>query len=81
MLAAGCGGAAAIIATRREATRRRFVARVEADEVPGLRVEPRTFGKVLVRVESQVDTYRLPPKCDEELFELDDEGRVMRAVR
>ncbi len=78
--AALSGGAAIVVAGRREAIRRRFVARVVADEVPGFRVETRTSGKVLVRVESKVETYRVVPPPDEELFELDEEGRALHAV-
>ncbi len=79
-LSAACGTTAAVIAQRRELRRRAFVARVEADEVPGLKVIPRAVGKVLVRVEPQDRvTYRVAPKPDEELFELDDAGRVIRS--
>jgi hypothetical protein len=76
VLAAVTGAAAAWIAARREARRRRFVARVEAEEVPGFRVEARPIGKMLVRVEPRIETYRVAPQPDEELFELDAEGRV-----
>jgi len=81
VLAAASGIAAAWIALRREARRRRFVARVEADEVPGFRVDWRTSGKMLVRVEPHVETYRIAPQPDEELIELDADGRAMRMLR
>jgi hypothetical protein len=80
VLAAVTGSSAAVLAFKRERRRRRFVARVEADEVPGFRVEPRAVGKVLVRVDPKVETYRIAPHPDEELFQLDAEGRVMRAM-
>ncbi len=80
MLATATGATAAWIAARREARRRRFVARVEADEVPGFRVESRPFGKMLVRALPRIETYRVAPQPDEELFELDPEGRVMSVV-
>lgn len=79
VLACVFGAAAALVARKREAARRRFVARVEAEEVPGLRVEPRTIGKVIVRAEPHVETYRIAPEPDEELFELDEAGRALRA--
>ncbi len=79
-LAVLTGATAAGIALRREARRRRFIARVEADEVPGFRVEERVEGKRLVRAEPHIETYRIAPQPDEELFELDSEGRVMRAL-
>jgi len=81
VLAAACGIAAAFIARDREARRRRFVARVEADEVPGLRVETRDEGKMLLRVQPHLDTYRRPPQTDQELYALDDEGRALRALQ
>jgi len=79
-LAVAFGIGATIVATKRERARARFVERVAADEVPGLKVVERDAGRVLVRVEPNVETYRVAPKPDEELFELDDEGRVVRSV-
>jgi hypothetical protein len=75
------GFAAMWIAHHREALRRRFVARVEAEEVPGMRIETRAEGKVLVRVEPHIDAYRLPPPTDEEIFELGLDGSAVRATR
>ncbi len=80
-LAAATGIIATHVAHKRESARRRFVERVEANEVPGLRVEARTLGKVLVRIENTVETYRVAPQPDEELIELDDDGRALRAMR
>jgi len=73
-VAIACGVAAAWTALVREARRRRFVARVEASEVPGFRVEKSHAGKVLLRV-APVAHYRVSD-MSEELFELDDTGRV-----
>ncbi len=74
------GVAAAALARSREARRRAFVARAEAGQLPGYRVDPNAEGKVLVRVSSQGDGYR---KADfqEEIFELDQEGRATHARR
>lgn len=79
--AAACGLVATWVAHKREIARRRFVERVEANEVPGMRVEPRALGKVLLRIENTVETYRIARQPDEELFELDDEGRALRSMR
>ncbi|HEY1957253.1 MAG TPA: hypothetical protein VGH28_16655 [Polyangiaceae bacterium] len=73
-VAIGCGVVAALRAATRERRRERFVARVEALEEPGYRVEPTPAGKVLVRV-APVATYRVSDRA-EELFELDDAGRA-----
>jgi hypothetical protein len=81
VLAVACGGIAAVVALRREARRRRFVARVEAKEEPGLRIETRATGKMLVRVEPHVEHYRAAPLPDEELIALDRDGRAVRAMR
>jgi hypothetical protein len=81
VVAVACGASATAVAARRELARRRFVARVERDEEPNLRVEPRASGKVLVRVEPWIESYRVAPPEDEELVELDCEGRAVRALR
>lgn len=73
-----CGSLAAARSTARERRRRRFIARVEALEEPGYRVEPTPAGKVLVRV-APVTTYRVSDRA-EELFELDDAGRATHSV-
>lgn len=72
------GLACAVVATKREAKRRKFVARVLAGEVPHVRVETRDVGKVLVRIDTTIETYRVAPNHDEDLFELDDEGRAIQ---
>jgi hypothetical protein len=68
-------------ARKREALRRRFIARVEADEVPGLRIETQSDHKMLVRVETHIETYRLPPVEEEEIFVLGLDGTAMRSPR
>src|SRR5438445_236333 len=74
------GVSAMWIARVREQRRRRFVARVEASEVPGFRVEKGTLGKVLLRVVSPVPHYRIADVA-EELFELDESGSVTHPVQ
>lgn len=73
-----CGSLAAVRSTARERRRRRFIARVEALEEPGYRVEPTPAGKVLVRV-APITTYRVSDRA-EELFELDDAGRATHSI-
>lgn len=73
------GLSAAWVALVREARRRRFVARVEASEVPGFRIEKSHAGKVLLRV-APVAHYRIADVA-EELFELDETGRVTHEAR
>ncbi|HEY2365546.1 MAG TPA: hypothetical protein VGH87_04130 [Polyangiaceae bacterium] len=79
LVAITCGVSAAWTALVREARRRRFVARVEASEVPGFRVEKSRVGKVLLRV-APVAHYRVAD-VSEELFELDEAGRVTQDVQ
>jgi len=81
LLGGSFGVLATVVALRREARRRKFVERVEAEQEPGLRVEETTLGKMLVRVDTQVETYRVARAPDEELIELDQEGRAVRAMR
>lgn len=63
------GTTAAVRATAREKHRQRFVARVEALEEPGFRVEPTPEGKVLLRVPLQ-ESYR-EAAIEEEVFRFD----------
>jgi len=79
LVAVASGATASWIALVREARRRRFVERVEASEVPGFRVEKSAVGKVLLRV-APVAHYRVADVA-EELFELDDTGRVTHEVQ
>ena len=72
--AIGTGAVAALYAAARDARRRRFVARVEASEEPGYRVEPTARGKVLLRV-APVVGYRVADRA-EEIFELDASGHA-----
>ncbi len=72
------GGSAALLAHAREARRRRFVARVEAGEVPGYRIDPTAVGKVLVRIVSRGEGYRVTD-FEEEVFDLGAAGEATRA--
>ena len=78
ILGALSGGAAALLAHAREATRRGFVARVERGDERGFRVDASAEGKVLVRVSSQGEGYRVAD-FHEEVFLLDEEGRATKA--
>lgn len=78
-LGAAAGGAATVLARRREAARRRFVAEAEEGQVLGYRVDASPEGKVLVRVTSHGEGYRVSD-FREEVFALDDEGQATRAL-
>jgi hypothetical protein len=65
------------LARAREARRRTFVADAEAGKIPGYRIEPTEEGKVLMRIVSQGNGYRVAD-FEEEVFELDAEGEAMR---
>lgn len=74
-----CGAAAAALAHARTVRRRRFVDAVEAGAVAGFRVDPTPEGKVLVRVTSMGQAYRVTD-FEEPLVELDDDGEAKRAL-
>jgi hypothetical protein len=74
------GAAATAIALLRAARRRRFVVAAEAGQVPGFRVDPTDEGKVLVRVISQAEGYRVSD-LEEELLEIDAQGEAQRPRR
>ncbi|MBI5517008.1 MAG: hypothetical protein HY909_24715 [Deltaproteobacteria bacterium] len=78
---AGLGGAsgllAALLAGRREALRRAFVADVEAGKVEHFRVDATPEGKALVRVVSVAEHYRVAD-FTEEVAAMDREGAVVR---
>jgi len=65
-LGALAGGAAAGLARIRERRRSAFVAKAEAGEIPGYRVQPTEDGKVLLRVTSMGEGYRVA-EIEEEL--------------
>jgi hypothetical protein len=71
------GGAAGELARRREVRRREFVARAEAGEIPGYRVDPTEEGKVLVRIVSQGEGYRVAD-FEEDVFDLGAGGEATR---
>lgn len=72
------GASVVALATLRDRLRRAFVARVEAGEEPRFRVEPTSEGRVLVRVVSQGEGYRVADFV-EEVAALDRDGAVTRA--
>lgn len=78
-LATLSGGIATVLSLVRGASRRRFVIRAATGRVPGLRVDPREAGRVLVRIGGGarvgVEGYRTAA-LDEELFELDERGEA-----
>jgi hypothetical protein len=69
------GFASMVLARRRTQQRRSFVAAVEAGEVPQFRVEAAPEGKVLVRVVSQGEGYRVADFA-EAIASIDDDGTV-----
>jgi hypothetical protein len=80
-LASGAGLALGLIATvlarARAARRRRFVADVAAGKIAGYRVDVTDEGKVLVRVISQGQGYRVAD-FEEDVFDLDADGEAKR---
>jgi hypothetical protein len=73
------GACAALLARRREERRRRFVREVEAGNVSGFRVDEAPEGKVLVRVTSMGEGYRVA-NFEEAVYALDEEGEAKRAT-
>lgn len=71
------GVLAAILAWRRARQRREFVAAVEDGRVPSFRVEPSAEGKVLVRIVSSGEGYRVADFA-EEVARFDAGGEVTR---
>ncbi len=69
-----------LVAREREAKRRNFVADVEAGRVPQFRVDIKPEGKVLVRVVSQENSYRVAD-YEEEVAALNHQGAVVQALR
>jgi hypothetical protein len=74
------GAIAAVLAQRREARRKHFVKEVEAGAVEGFRVDEVPEGKVLVRVTTMGQGYRVA-NFEEELVELDAAGEAKKAMR
>lgn len=80
-VAASAFGAAAMYTARaRDQQRQQFVAAVERGEVEHFRVDATDEGKVLVRVVSQGQGYRVRD-YEEEIAALDEDGAVKRGVR
>lgn len=78
--AAALGGATLATSAWRERLRRAFVADVEAGRVEHFRVDATAQGKVLVRVVTQGEGYRVADYA-EEVAALDREGSVTRGLR
>jgi hypothetical protein len=78
IVACVAGGAALALSHLRELRRRAFVARAEAGEIHGFRVDAHEEGKVLVRVTSNGEGYRVAD-FQEEIYLLDEEGRATEA--
>lgn len=74
------GGAAAALAVQRQRGRTRFVRAVEEGKVHGYRVDTKDEGKVLVRVSSQGEGYRVRD-IEDELVALDEAGEAIAELR
>ncbi len=68
-----------LMAWVRDRQRLAFVAKVEAGEVPRFRIEPSAEGKVLVRIVSQGEGYRVADFA-EEIARIDETGEVTRVA-
>ena len=73
------GALTMVTAWVRDRQRRAFVAKVEAGEVPRFRIEPSAEGKVLVRIVSQGEGYRVADFA-EEVARIDETGEVTRVA-
>jgi hypothetical protein len=73
------GSLTMLMAWVRDRQRRDFVAKVEAGEVPRFRIEPSAEGKVLVRIVSQGEGYRVADFA-EEVARIDERGEVTRVA-
>lgn len=71
------GGASALLALQRDRHRRAFVRRVEAGAEPRFRVDPTPEGKVLLRIVSSGEGYRVADHI-EAIAHLDREGDLTR---
>jgi hypothetical protein len=74
------GAGAASLGSYRAARRRRFVADVEAGRQAGFRLEQVPEGKVLVRVTSQGEGYRVAD-VEEEILALDEAGEAIEEAK
>ncbi len=72
------GACSTVLAWLRESRRRAFVARAEAGQIQGFRVDPTPEGKVLIRVSPRGEGYRVAD-FTEEVCLLDEEGRATEA--
>ncbi|MBL8678928.1 MAG: hypothetical protein JNK05_07165 [Myxococcales bacterium] len=80
VLGVALGMGALVSAREREAQRKKFVEAVERGEVEKFRVDTTDEGKVLVRVVSQGQGYRVAD-FEEEIAAIDHQGDVTRGVR
>jgi hypothetical protein len=74
------GAASSILALARQSKRREFVDKVAAGAVEGYRVDESEEGRVLVRVQSMGQGYRVAD-FQEALLELDEEGDARRVLK
>ena len=79
LLGAATGSVAAVFAHRRENVRRAFVRNVEAGDVEGYRIDATAEGKVLVRITSMGEGYRVA-SFEEPIFGLDESGKAQRSM-
>lgn len=79
LIGAAAGVTAAALALRRERARRTFVREVEAGAMEGFRVDESVEGKVLVRVSSIGEGYRVA-NVEEPMFELAATGEAQRRM-
>lgn len=76
ILAIAIGGAATGLATYRSSRRKQFVSDVEAGAIKGYRIDDGVEGKVLVRIASAGEGYRVAD-VEEEVAALDEAGEVV----
>ncbi len=76
VLAVLAGGASTLLATYRASRRKEFVAGVEAGSVIGYRIDAASEGKVLVRIASAGEGYRVAD-VEEEVAALDEAGEIV----
>ncbi|MBX3210975.1 MAG: hypothetical protein KF850_02990 [Labilithrix sp.] len=79
LIGAATGAGAAMFAYRREKARRVFVREVEAGAVEGFRIDASDEGKVLIRITSMGQGYRVA-NFEEPIVGLDESGEVQRAL-
>jgi hypothetical protein len=79
VVAVVAGGLATALARKRQLARRAFVEQVEAGSVAGYRIDKTEAGKVLVRISSMGEGYRVA-NFEEPVYGLDEAGEARRAL-